>query len=106
MARSPEAEFVHHTGLLADPAVIARELAASWLYLCDEELAAGNDMLRPNLVTCRAGMCSSALIATHEGVGPGVLAKQVLTRAASEVRAVRARAGCRDSVEQESARAV
>jgi hypothetical protein len=41
MARSPDAEFAHNTGLIADPAQFAREhRAASWLYLCGEEFAA------------------------------------------------------------------
>src|SRR5690348_16595449 len=41
MARSPDAEFAHNTGLIADPAQFAREhRASSWLYLCGEEFAA------------------------------------------------------------------
>jgi hypothetical protein len=41
MAHSPDAEFAHNTGLVADPAQFAREHgAASWLYLCGEEFAA------------------------------------------------------------------
>jgi|1185.fasta_scaffold897458_1 hypothetical protein len=41
MARSPDAELAHNTGLIEDPAGFAREhRAASWLYLCGEEFAA------------------------------------------------------------------
>ena len=41
MARSREAQLVHNTALIADPAEFAREhRAASWLFLCGEEFAA------------------------------------------------------------------